>query len=149
MGEKLIIHANHSILINRPAEAVWDFTQDFSIRTTWDRSLQDCTLIASVPERKASILAKGGLSAVLEYKLFDRPHKTSVRMTHIHSPLIVDGGGSWTYEKQSAHSTLWSQSNTLTMKNSWLSILLKPLLNKVLKMHTVKTMKRAKLLLEQ
>lgn len=41
----------------------------------------ECKLISESPERKAAIKAKDGLQAILEYKIFDRPAKTTLRMT--------------------------------------------------------------------
>ena len=51
----------------------------------------------------------------LVYKLYDRPHKTSLAATEIKSSLLESAGGSWTYEEQNG-GTLWTQVNTLVFK---------------------------------
>jgi polyketide cyclase/dehydrase/lipid transport protein len=127
---------------------VWDFTQDFSKRTLWDNSMIECRLISDFPERKAFIKAKGGMTATLEYKLFDRPFKTSLRMTNINSPLVADGGGSWTYEKQNDGKTLWTQTNSISLKNSFIGKVLKRFVEKGLKRNTIESMEKAKHILE-
>jgi len=66
----------------------------------WDKSIIDCKLISESTIRKAYIKVKGGMTATLEYKLFEPPYKTSLRMINIASPIVIDGGGSWTYQKQ-------------------------------------------------
>ncbi|HHT9112902.1 MAG: SRPBCC family protein [Planctomycetes bacterium] len=93
MTNKINISVTHSIVINQTCETVWDFTQDFSKCTLWDTSMIECKLISESPERKAAIKAKGGLQAILEYKIFDRPAKTTLRMTDIKAPIIVGDGG--------------------------------------------------------
>jgi hypothetical protein len=148
MTSKININVNHSILIHKSCEVVWDFTQDFSLRTSWDPGILECRIVTDAPDRTADIRAKGGLSATLEYKLFDRPNKTSLRMTSIKSPLVVDGGGSWTYEKQQDNSTLWTQSNSITLKNSWMTGFLKHFIAASLKKNTVLSMQKAKTILE-
>jgi hypothetical protein len=131
MEKKISIQVMHSVIIQRSVETVWDFTQDFSKRTSWDSSLLECSLVSTEPERKAAIRARGGLTAVLVYKQYNKPIKTSLRMTEIHSSLVLDGGGSWTYEKYHG-ATRWTQSNSMTLKNSPLAVLLKPFLQWIL-----------------
>lgn len=81
MTNKINISVTHSIVINQTCE------------TVWDTSMIECKLISESSERKAAIKAKGGLQAILEYKIFDRPAKTTLRMTDIKAPIIVDDGG--------------------------------------------------------
>jgi len=149
MVKKITIQVTHSILIQRTVETVWDFTQDFSKRTTWDNSLLECSLLPDESERKAFIHARGGMKAFLVYKQFERPHKTSLRMTEIRSPLILDGGGSWTYEPLPNHSTLWTQSNSIILKRTRVNILLTSFLKWIFMKQTIRSMMNAKRLLEQ
>ena len=149
MVDKINITVQHSIIINKSCEEVFDFTQDFSKRMLWDKSIVDCKLISEAPLRKVFIKVKGGMTATLEYKLFERPHKTSLRMTNINSPLVIDGGGSWTYENQNNETTLWTQINTLSLKTSFIGKVLKGIVEKSLKKNTMESMKKAKHILEQ
>jgi uncharacterized membrane protein len=149
VSEKINITVQHFVVINKSCEEVFDFTQDFSKRRLWDKSILSCKMISEFPERKISIKAKGEMTAVLEYKIFNRPNKTSLRMTNINSPIVVDGGGSWTYEKQSDEKTLWTQSNTISLKKKFISKLLKRFVEKSLKRNTIVSMQRAKQILEQ
>lgn len=149
MTEKINITVTQSILINKPVHEVFDFTQDFSKRKLWDKSIIDCRLISENPIHTAFIKVKGGMTANLEYKLFERPHKTSLRMTNISSSLVADGGGSWTYEKQTDETTLWTQTNTLSIKINFITKVLKFFVERSLKRNTFESMKNAKALLEK
>lgn len=147
--DKINLTFQYSIIINRTPEDVFDFTQDFSKRTLWDKSIVECKLVSEFPERKAHIKIKEGMTATLEYKLFDRPNKTSLRMTGISSPLMVEGGGSWTYVKQDQGATLWTQTNTLSLKKSFIGKLLKRFVEKGLERNTIASMQNVKSLLEK
>ena len=88
------------------------------------------------------------MTANLEYKLFERPYKTSLRMTHINSPLVIDGGGSWLYEKQNNDRVLWTQTNNISLKNSFIGKIMRIFVKKGLRKNTIASMERAKYLLE-
>ncbi|MEP7168481.1 MAG: SRPBCC family protein [Bacteroidota bacterium] len=117
MINKINITVQHSIVVNKSCEEVFDFTQDFSKRMLWDKSIVDCKLISETSVRTAFIKAKGGMTANLEYKLFERPHKTSLRMTNINSSLVIDGGGSWTYEDQNGKNNFVDTNQYSIFKN--------------------------------
>jgi hypothetical protein len=149
MLDKINITVQHSIIINKSCEEVFDYTQDFTKRRLWDKSIVDCKLISETPFRNVFIKVKGGMTANLEYKLYERPHKTSLRMINISSPLVIDGGGSWTYEYQNGGITLWTQINTLSLKTSFIGKMLKSFVEKGLKRNTINSMETAKHILEQ
>jgi hypothetical protein len=148
VASKINITVTQSILINKPVQEVFDFTQDFSKRMLWDKSIIDCRLISETPFRTAFIKVKGGMTANLEYKLFERPCKTSLRMTNISFSLIVDGGGSWLYQKQADGATLWTQTNTLSLKNNLITKILMPYIERSLKRNTFESMKSLKKIME-
>lgn len=112
----MIVTVTESLWIERPPDVVWDFTQDYDRRAEWDPEVLSAEVIQSVPRRRIRIRGRGGLRGVLEYKLFDRPRRTSVALTEVRSLFVEGGGGSWTYEPKNA-GTEWTQTNTVRLKN--------------------------------
>lgn len=149
MQEKINITVNHTIIIEQRRETVFDFTQDFSKRMLWDSSFESCDLISEFPERMVRVKAKGGIMSTLVYKHFERPSKTSLRMTDISSPLILDGGGSWTYEETEGRNTRWTQTNTLSLPKTLTGRILKYFVRRALLRNTIKSMGLAKTILER
>ncbi len=141
------ITISEHIFINRPPEAVWEFTQDYSRRTQWDSSILDAGMVRTQPLPLVRIRARGGLSCFFEYKLFDKPRATSLTMTSVESPLIDGGGGSWQYVAKDG-GTLWTQVNAVTLRERKLSHLLRPVISFMLRQATRKAMNRAKRILE-
>lgn len=148
MKEKLNITVSHTIIIEQRREIVFDITQDFSKRTLWDHSMESCEIISEFPERMVRVKAKGGIMSTLQYKQFERPSKTSLRMTAISSPFILDGGGSWTYEESGNGNTRWSQINTLSLPKSFTGRILKYLVKRALQRNTIESMDLVKAILE-
>jgi hypothetical protein len=136
-----------SVLVHRPVEAVWDFTQDFSRRAEWDASVLQATVLEREPLPRVRIRGAGGLRCVLRYRSFDRPRRTSVSLEEVSSPLIQAGGGSWSYEARE-DGTLWTQTNSLTLRPGWWRRLLAPLVRRGLEVATRRAMHRAQALLE-
>ena len=87
--------------------------------------------------------------AVQEYKVFDRPNKTTLQMTDVASYIIEGGGGSWTYERQPDGTTLWKQSNTLVLRNTPFAKLLRPAVHYFLRRNTRLAMYNAKKIIEK
>ena len=137
------VTASAELFIARPPEIVWDFTQDYSRRSSWDRSILDATVLESSPLPRIRIRGAGGLSGVLQYKLFDRPRRTSVVLVDVKSRWVTGGGGSWSYESASG-GTLWTQTNSLELKHAWLGALARWTLRR----ETQRAMKAAKRMLE-
>lgn len=141
------IHIRQSLFIRRPPETVWDFTQDYAVRGTWDPSVLHAEVLETVPKRLVRLKMKGRTVAVFQYKLDERPRRTTLAIIEIQSPIFLGGGGSWQYEAQDG-GTLWTQSNTLVLKPlPWL-VLLQPLLKWVFGWQARLTMQRAKRRLE-
>jgi hypothetical protein len=142
------ISIKYSISIAKPREAVWDFTQDYSLRTKWDNSILEAnTLDTTAPNRVVKLRTKGKTTMTFVYKLDNKPHKTSLIASEIKSPLIESAGGSWTYEDRN-DETLWTQTNTIRLKKNIFLPLLVPLFKKMFESQVRKAMKKAKVMME-
>jgi len=133
----------HSIFINKPREIVWDYTQDYNLRTHWDKNVLKATVLQSFPKRMIRLNFRGGTIMTLVYKMDERPVRTSLVARDIVSPIIESSGGSWNYEEYNA-GTVWTQVNTIVFKNSFLTKILQPLYRFMIKNQIIKSMKKAK-----
>lgn len=141
------ITVNRSVLIQSQPEKVWDFTQDWNRRGEWDSSIIASKYLKESAPAVVQVRAKGGLSFLVTYKMSDRPRLTTLAMTEMNSFWFKGGGGSWKYENQNG-STLWTQHNTLVLREGFLGKLFAPLFSFVLRWTTLQIMKRAKAILE-
>lgn len=97
MGRSKIIQ---SIVIRSTADVVFDFTQDYDQRLSWDTFLKRAELIGTTEADvgvKAWCVSKHGLGMETEYVSFNRPKVTAVRQSKP-STLFKDFSGSWKYE---------------------------------------------------
>jgi ribosome-associated toxin RatA of RatAB toxin-antitoxin module len=102
------IKFTETILINENVEVVFDYTQDYSKRLSWDTFLKRADLIEGATEAdkgvKAYCVAKNGLGMVTEYVSFNRPNVTAIQMTK--GPYLFKSFlGSWTFKKVSENQT--------------------------------------------
>ncbi len=141
------ITIKHSILIGKPREFVWDFTQDYAKRMNWDRAVLETQVLEHEPNRVVKLRTKGRTTMTFVYKLDDKPNKTSLVAREIESPIIESAGGSWTYEEQD-DGTLWTQTNTIKFKNTMMLSFLLPLYRRIFVSQTKKAMKKAKRIME-
>ena len=141
------ITVKHAVLINKPKEVVWDFTQDYNNRSKWDSAVLEATVLQLAP-KIVWLKLKGAISMTFVYKLEDRPNKTTLAVKEVQSSIIESGGGSWTYSAQN-NGTLWSQVNTLVFKNTYLLPLLLPVYKWMLHRQTIRAMNKARKLIEQ
>jgi ribosome-associated toxin RatA of RatAB toxin-antitoxin module len=93
----------HSISIQAEPETVFDYTQDYHKRTTWDTFLIEAKLINGATQAakgvKAWCVAKNGKGMETEYITYNRPKVTAVKMTK--GPYMFKSfAGSWQFEKQ-------------------------------------------------
>jgi hypothetical protein len=102
----------HKIFIPKPLEVVWDFTQNYDLRPGWDKSIIEAKVIQTLPHRIVRFTTRGNITIVFEYKLDDRPNKTSLAIKETNSKWIIGGGGSCAYEGENG-GTWWSQTNTI------------------------------------
>lgn len=74
-----------TITINQSQEVIFDFTQDYTNRLTWDTFLKKVDLINGAATAgkgvSAYCVAKNGLGMVTEYVSFNRPKVTAIKMT--------------------------------------------------------------------
>jgi ribosome-associated toxin RatA of RatAB toxin-antitoxin module len=96
------------ILIKEDPEYVFDFTQDYNKRLSWDTFLKKADLIEGAVNAgkgvKAICIAKNGMGMVTEYITFKKPDVTAVKM--ISGPYLFKSFlGSWTFKKVSADKT--------------------------------------------
>jgi hypothetical protein len=77
-----------------------------------------------------------------------RPHLTSLVMSDLNSSWIRGGGGSWKYEEND-QKTLWTQHNTLVLRDDLLGRIFRPLFAFVLARATRQMMARAKARIER
>jgi ribosome-associated toxin RatA of RatAB toxin-antitoxin module len=96
------------INIRKDAEEVFDFTQDYSRRLEWDRSLKKVHLedgyISPDLGVKVFYKAKNGPAMLAEYVSYKRPKVSAVKMTEANL-IFKTFTGSWNYRKLENHET--------------------------------------------
>jgi len=137
-----------SLVIDAPPGIVWDFTQDFAQRSAWDSAIRRARVVASAPVPRVEVEGAAGFKAVLQYRQFERPLRTSLALEEVRSPLVAGGGGSWSYEPLGP-STRWTQSNTIVLRDTLVARLAAPLLRWQFRRATRRAMARAKACLER
>jgi hypothetical protein len=138
------ITVREAITIARPREEVWEFTQDWTRRSSWDPAIAEAAIETEEP-RTIRARSPDGTRFVVRYKQYERPHKTSLAMTDVASAWMQSGGGSWLYEDDGA-GTRWTQTNSLVLR-PWAG-LLTPLVRWQLRRSTRQAMLAAKRKLE-
>ena len=138
----------HSIVINKPKEVVWDYTQNYDNRTAWDSSVLAATVLQTTPNRIVKLKMIGGTSMTYVYKLDDRPNKTTLVAREVTSPIIASLGGTWIYEDQD-NQTRWTQAGSVILKKQFLAMLMLPICKMAFTMFTKKAMQKAKHQIEQ
>ena len=140
------VTVSHTVHVDRSPEDVFDYTQDYSKRSTWDPDNADSVLLSEEPRRIRSTI-KGVGSAVVEYKLFRRPERTSAAFTEVNSRYVTGGGGSWSYAAKDG-GTDWTQINTIELITGFMSRLLAPIVRRSLASSMGKSMAAAKSIME-
>jgi uncharacterized protein YndB with AHSA1/START domain len=137
-----------SLFVEAPPERVWDFTQDYAQRASWDANVLDAEVLPGDGAPRVRVRMRGGVRCTFRYQAFERPQHTSLAMVDVQSVLFVGGGGAWTYESRDG-GTLWTQTNTLVLADRWFAALLAPLVRWQLRRSTVRAMRAAQRLLER
>jgi ribosome-associated toxin RatA of RatAB toxin-antitoxin module len=79
------IKFTETIIINKSAEMVFDYTQNYSKRLKWDTFLKKAELIEGATSAgkqvKAYCVAKNGFGMETEYVSFNRPKVAAIKMT--------------------------------------------------------------------
>ena len=147
MGDsRRVVTVTESIWVDRPPEAVFDYTQDYAHRTEWDAGIAEATLVGTEP-RAARVRVAGLGSMTVTYQLDRRPERTSAAFTDVSSAWITGGGGSWQYEPENG-GTRWQQTNSLELKRPRLTRFVAPMLERSLRRTTQRSMAEAKRRLE-
>ena len=136
-----------SIFISKSRELVWDYTQNYNNRSKWDFSVTDFEMIQETPNRIVKIKSPGKMESIFEYKLEERPTRTSLSMKNSNKSFLIGGGGSWHYEDKDG-GTIWTQTNTMVLKDNLLFRILNPVFAFGLKYNTQKALKKAKKIIE-
>ena len=102
------IKFSEKIIINKPAQVIFDYTQDYNNRLTWDTFLKKADLINGATEAgkgvKAWCVAHNGLGMETEYVTFNPPKVTAIKMTR--GPYLFKSFlGSWTFKEITATQT--------------------------------------------
>src|SRR5258708_4180747 len=103
-----IIKFKETIRINKNLESLFDYTQDYNNRLTWDTFLKKADLMEGAMQAgkgvKACCVAKNGLAMETEYITFNRPHVTAIKMTR--GPFMFSSFlGSWTFKERGSNNT--------------------------------------------
>jgi len=97
-----------AILINQKPEPVFDFTQDYTKRLSWDTFLKKADLMDGATTAgkgvKAHCVAKNGVGMITEYVTYNRPKVTAIKMTE--GPYMFKSFlGSWTFKEMANNQT--------------------------------------------
>ena len=96
------------IIINENAHLIFDYTQDYNNRLTWDTFLKRAELVGGATKAdkgvKAYCVAHNGLGMETEYVTFSRPKVTAIKMTK--GPYLFKSFfGSWTFKELDSNKT--------------------------------------------
>ena len=102
------IKFSEKIIIDQPSEIIFDYTQDYKSRLTWDTFLKQAELINGALKAdvgiKAHCIANNGLGMETEYVTFNRPKVTAIKMTK--GPFLFKSFlGSWTFKELKPNQT--------------------------------------------
>lgn len=145
-AQRHVVTVTESMWVDRPPQAVWDYTQDYTRRTEWDAGVAGATILGSEPRSvRVKIPNLGAMTVV--YRLDRRPERTSAAFTDVDSAWVIGGGGSWEYEAADG-GTRWQQTNSLELKHPRLAFLLGPVIERGLRRSMQRAMAEAKRRLE-
>ena len=137
------ITIKQSIIICKPRELVWDYTQDHIRRSQWDPAVTKAEILQHEPKRIIRLEAIGKTTLTCHHDLHERPGKSAVVAKEVNSPLIHSADGRWTYDKI-GRGTIWSQTNTIVFKPHVLNSILIPIYKAYLRRQIRKGMKQAR-----
>lgn len=123
-----------SIEIIGNAEHIFDYTQDYTNRLTWDRFLAKAELLGNhtIPSKgaKAWCVARNGVGMETEYVSYNRPKVTAIKMTK--GPfLFKEFAGSWNFIE--AHPGITTVTFLYTFKTRFPFILFDHIIKYVLR----------------
>jgi hypothetical protein len=136
------------VIVCKPRELVWDYTNDITSRTSWDPVITSADVIQHEPNRIIKIKSRGNTSLTCHYKHYERPHKSSIIAKDISSPWIASADGSWSYDKI-GRGTLWSQIHTIELRQHPLNKIMLPFYKWYFKKLTRHAMAKARAMMEK
>lgn len=141
-----LISVTTSVWVDRDPGTVFDHTQDYGRRPSWDRGITEARIVSEAP-RAARITMRGLGRATVVYRLDRRPERTSAVFEDVESPWIIGGGGSWAYEPEDG-GTRWTATNSLELRRGWWTPLLVPFVRWSLRRSSEQAMRAGKRQLE-
>ena len=144
--DRRTITVSETIHVDRPPEAVCDYTQDYATRTAWDDQVRAAEVLSDEP-RRVRVNVRGIGPMLLEYRLFRRPERTSAAFVDLENAFFSGGGGSWSYAP-SGRGTDWTETNTLELRRPRLLGWLARVVEWNLRNGTRRAMARAKAIME-
>lgn len=140
------ITIKESIFVALPPDAVYDFTQDYTKRPEWDRLIKEAKVVSEDP-RVVDMVAKDESTMTVRYDKEQRPETTVLTIIEINSQMMKGGEYHWHYQAQDG-GTLWTQENTIHLKDALWAKLMLPAAGKYFKDKTVQAMQKAKEMME-
>jgi ribosome-associated toxin RatA of RatAB toxin-antitoxin module len=127
-------HFQHSIEIQADREELFDLTQNYDLRLSWDPFLKEARLIGGSEAgvgAHAWCVAKNGLGMETEYVSFKRPEVTAIKMTK--GPSVFRSfAGSWRFDESGPVSTRVTFRYNFSTRPGWLQPIVGPILRIVL-----------------
>ncbi len=125
---------DESIVIDAPAAALFDISQDYERRLEWDPFLQSAKLVDGADRPGVGVRAlcvdRNGAAMETEYVSFNPPRAVAVKMTS--GPWFLDSfAGSWRFEEIKPGQTRVGFCYSVRARPRWLSWLLNPILGRV------------------
>jgi hypothetical protein len=142
------ITVSRSIYIGKPKEEVWEFTQNHTMRPSWDSFVLSAQTIQDKPRKAVRLALRGRQVVTFVYKLDRRYKRTTLAATDITSPFLEHATDSWAYETKGS-GTIWTLTQTIVLKKNISAYPIKWLIKTILEFQTKKAMKKAKFLLEK
>ena len=130
-----------SIEIKATPDVLFDLTQNYDLRLSWDQFLKEARLIGAATEpavgARAWCVARNGLGMETEYVSFKRPEVVAIKMTK--GPAVFESfAGSWRFEEAGPNSTRVIFRYHFSLRFGWLGALANPLMQAVLARETAK-----------
>ncbi len=97
-----------AIEVDAPDDVVFDVSQDYRLRLTWDPFLRDLRFENDARAPAVGVRtwgrAKNGMTMTVEYVTIDRPRRVAVRMVS-RSALFERFAGTWLFERRAPART--------------------------------------------
>ena len=109
------ITLRQSVIICKPKEHVWDFTQDHIQRSNWDPAVLHAEVVQHEPTLVVRLKTIGNSTMTFYHDPHERPDKSQLVSKEVFSPIVTSADGRWTYDKI-GRGTIWRQINTIVFK---------------------------------